>query len=184
MIDAGIKVKLRNKRVSDALNDYTWQSDQLLAELDAAPLLNMSFTEYLSCYMGELRNPPGDRRMFAVETLEGKHIGNCVYYNINEGKGEAELGVMIGNREYWDRGYGAATVDALVDLMFRQTSLQRIYLKTLESNGRARRCFQKCGFLPYSHLSRDGYKFVLMELHRSKWEEKQKESVSGSSEQQ
>jgi RimJ/RimL family protein N-acetyltransferase len=49
-----------------------------------------------------------NRRQFAVDTLEGRHIGNCAYYNIDKGGGEAEVGIMIGERSYWDKGYGTA----------------------------------------------------------------------------
>jgi len=80
---------------------------------------------------------------------------------------------MIGNRDYWDKGYGADTVTALISYIFHQTNLERIYLKTLDSNIRAQKCFQKCGFTPYGHLDRDGFNFVLMEVNRKQWQEQQ-----------
>jgi len=49
-------------------------------------------------------------------------------------------------------------------------------LKTLDDNDRAQRCFKKCGFAPYGHRNRDGFYFVLMELHRKQWEEQQVEA--------
>jgi RimJ/RimL family protein N-acetyltransferase len=81
---------------------------------------------------------------------------------------------MIGNRDYWNKGYGTDTVTTLVDYIFRQMNLKRIYLKTLDWNIRAQKSFQKCGFTPYGHLARDGYNFVLMEIYRSQWRKKQK----------
>ncbi len=171
MIAAHGRIKIRNKRLADAPNDYAWQSDPVLVQLDAAPLLTTTFTDYLSCYASELRNPPPDRRLFAIETtLDRKHIGNCVYYNINEDSQEAELGIMLGNRNYWDKGYGADAVKALVNHIFRETNLKRIHLKTLVTNERAKKCFQNCGFTPYNQVSRDGHNFVLMELHHDQWE--------------
>ena len=104
------------------------------------------------------------------------HIGNCTYYGIDRTKGEAELGIMIGNRDYWDKGYGTDAVTTLVDYILRRTKLNRIYLKTLVSNTRAQKCFKKCGFTLYGHLNRDGYNFVLMELHRKQWLEQQTET--------
>ena len=80
------------------------------------------------------------RHRFAVETLDGKHIGNCAYYGVNETKGEAELGIMIGDRDCWDKGYGADAVGTLLDYIFRRTNLKRIHLKTLDSNIRAQKC--------------------------------------------
>jgi len=170
----GTKIKLRDKRAIDALDDYSWRTDLELAQLDATPPLTISFPQYLSDYARTLYSPSPTRRPFAVETLHGKHIGNCVYYNINNTKGEAELGIMIGDRNYWDKGYGSDAVTTLVSYIFRQTNLKRIYLKTRDSNRRAQRCFQKCGFTPYGHLSKDGYSFTLMELHRKQWQEQLK----------
>ena len=130
--------------------------------------------EYLTDYGSELFFPSPARRSFAVDTLDGKHIGNCVYYNIDESRSEAELGIMIGDRHYWDKGYGADTVRVLLDHVFRITNLNRIYLKTLVSNARARKCFEKCSFTSCGHLERDGYKFLLMDLSREQWREEQR----------
>ncbi len=167
------KIKLRDKRLADALDDYIWRTDPELVRLDAAPLLTTTFPRYLSDYADELHCSSSIGHRFAVETLDGKHIGNCSYYGIDETKGEAELGIMIGNRDYWDKGYGADTVTALISYIFHQTNLERTYLKTLESNIRAQKCFQKCGFTPCGHLDRDGFNFVLMEVNRKQWQEQQ-----------
>ena len=171
----GSKIILRDKRLADAQDDYTWQTDPALARLDAVPLLATTFSQYLSDYVSELHYPSPIRYRFAIETLDGQHIGNCTYYGINEANGEAELGIMIGNRDYWDKGYGADAVATLLSYIFRRTNLKRIYLKTLDSNHRAQKCFQKCGFTPYGHLDKDGFSFVLMELHRKQWKKRQAE---------
>jgi RimJ/RimL family protein N-acetyltransferase len=173
MIDSvivkGDKVKLREKKAADAARDFAWQSDPELADLDAAPRTSISYQTYLAEYIRDIRFPIPTRRRFAIETLDDVHIGNCTYYSIDEKKGETELGIMIGNRDYWDRGYGTSAVTALVGHIFRQTRLNRIYLKTLETNDRAQECFARCGFSPYGHLKRDGYSFLLMELNRHQW---------------
>ena len=164
------RIILRDKKLADAPNDYTWRTDPELAHLDATPILTTTFQKYLSDYTGELRYPLLTRHQFAIETLDGRHIGNCVYYSINETKGEAELGIMIGTRDCWDKNYGTEAVTTLVGHIFHQTNLKRIYLKTLDSNGRAQKCFRKCGFTQYGRLARDGFSFVLMEIHRKQWE--------------
>jgi len=173
----GSKVILRAKRLADVRDDYAWQTDPELARLDAAPLLTISFSRYLSDYVSELHYPCLTRRRFAIETLDGKHIGNCTYYGINEAKGEAELGIMIGDRNCWYEGYGVDAVNTLLSYIFRRTNLKRIYLKTLDSNIRAQKCFQKCGFTLYGHLVKDGFSFVLMEINRKQWKERQANSL-------
>jgi len=165
----GGKTKLRGKRLADAPDDYAWQTDPELAELDAVSLPAITFPQYLDQYASELHYPPLTRHRFAVETLDGEHIGNCTYYDINETRGEAELGIMIGNRHYWDKGYGVDAVTTLLNHIFQRTKLNRIYLKTLVSNTRAQKCFAKCGFTTYGRRNRDSHNFVLMELHRKQW---------------
>ncbi|MFC1934458.1 GNAT family N-acetyltransferase [Chloroflexota bacterium] len=162
----GSKVILREKRLADIWDDYTWEVDTELAQLDAASLETASFPRYLLEYIHELQNPPLTRQRFAIDTLDGKHIGNCSYYNISDTKDELELGIMIGNRSYWNKGCGTDTVTTLVNYIFRHTKCDRIYLKTLELNTRAQKCFQKCGFTLCGHLVKDSFSFVIMEIHR------------------
>ncbi len=169
----GSKITLRDKNLADAPDDYAWGTDPELAHLDAAPLLTTTFARYLLDYTNQLRYLPLIRHQFAIDTLDGKHIGNCVYYDVDETKGEAELGIMIGDRSCWDKGYGAEAVTTLVSYIFQQTNLKRIYLKTLQANNRAQKCFQKCGFTPYGRLTKDGFSFVLMKIHRKQWEKQQ-----------
>ncbi len=172
----GSKIRLRDRRLADARDNYAWQTDAELVRLDAASLPTTTFAQYLSVYADELRYPPLTGYRFAVETLEGEHIGNCVSYNMDKMRGESELGILIGNRAYWDKGYGTDTIITMVSYIFCQTNLNRIYLKTLDSNTRAQQCFQKCGFNQYGHLDRDGYSFVLMEISRQQWQERQTET--------
>ncbi|MFC2025557.1 GNAT family N-acetyltransferase [Chloroflexota bacterium] len=167
------KVILREKRLADAWDNYTWATDPELAQLDAAPLVTSTFSQYLSNYINELRNPFLPSHQFAIDAPSGKHIGNCVFYNISEIREEAELGIMIGNRDYWDKGCGTDAVTTLVNHIFSQTNIRRIYLKTLELNSRAQKCFQKCSFTPYGHLGQDGFNFVLMEIYYNHWQEQQ-----------
>ena len=165
----GTKVRLREKKLTDARNDYRWQTSPELARLDAMPLPNFSFPRYLLDFVATLRNPAPKRRTFAIETLGGRHIGNCVYYNVDRAKGEVELGIMIGEHDCWDKGYGTDAVNTLVDYLFQELWLQRIHLKTLDWNGRAQRCFLKCGFAPCGQRVENGNHFLLMELKRKHW---------------
>ena len=174
----GNRIVLREKALDDAWNDYTWESDPELSYLDAASPINMTFSQYLSEYTEQLHNCPPTSRRLAVETLDSKHIGNCSYYNVSETKGEAELGIMIGDRDYWNQGYGTATVITLIDYIFGQTNINRIHLKTLESNRRAQKCFQKCGFISFGHRNKDGFSFVLMEISRIQWQEQPNKAQS------
>ena len=167
----GKKVVLRAKRIEDAANDYAWRSDEELARLDAALTLRIPYRNFLTSYTDEISRTSPRRQRFAVETRDGRHIGNCMYYNVDRGKGEAELGIMIGDRDYWDQGYGGDTVATLLQHMFNTMGLQRVYLNTLEWNVRAQRCFEKCGFVTRKKRRRYNGTFVVMDIRRSDWQQ-------------
>ena len=42
------RIKIRHKILSDAKEDYAWQTDPELAKLDAATTLDMAYPQYLS----------------------------------------------------------------------------------------------------------------------------------------
>ena len=162
----GKQVVLREKRLSDAQRDYAWRCDEELARFDAARPLRSSFPDFLATYGEELRYPSPFRQVFAVEDLKGKHIGNVMYYNINSSRGEAELGITIGEKSYWGKGYGTDALRTLARYIFDSTDLNRVYLNTLDWNIRAQRSFKKAGFVPRGTSRRDGHTFITMELRR------------------
>jgi RimJ/RimL family protein N-acetyltransferase len=106
----------------------------------------------------------------AIDTSDGRHIGNCMYYDINAEKLECELGIMIGDRDYWSQGYGTDVVKTALAHIFTTTELERVYLHTLSTNFRAQKSFTKSGFKPLRDVRRDGYEFILMEIWRKEWE--------------
>ena len=169
----GDKVILREKRIGDAQDDYAWRTDEELARLDATRTLNMPYESFLKYSREELAFDNPMSRRFAIDTHDGKHIGNCMYYDIDLRQGEAEVGIMIGDREYWGQGYGTDSVDSLLDHIFTATPLTRVYLHTLEWNHRAQRSFAKAGFRDVKKVLRSGEAFILMEISRPDWERRQ-----------
>jgi RimJ/RimL family protein N-acetyltransferase len=166
----GEKTVLREKRVEDAPGDYSWRTDEELARLDATRPLNMSYEDFLRYSKEEISFVSPLSKRLAIDTLDGKHIGNCMYYDIDVKGGEAELGVMIGDRDYWGKGYGTDSVASLLGYIFTATSLDRVYLHTLDWNERAQRSFSKTGFREVKRVRRSGQNFIRMEVLRSDWE--------------
>ncbi len=160
----GKRVLLRKKKLEDAWTDYAWKQDPELARLDATIPLDLPFSMYLVGYAEELNQNDGRTHTYAIETLGGKHIGNCSYYNLDRDRREAELGILIGEASCWDSGYGTDAVATLVHYAFRKESLKRMYLHTLVENIRAQRCFRKCGFVAGRRVARAGYDFIRMEI--------------------
>jgi RimJ/RimL family protein N-acetyltransferase len=163
----GKLVRLRAKALQDARQDYEWRRDPELADYDAAQPLSMSYRAYLATIAEELRRPSSYRRTLSIEDLaSGTHIGNVMFYGHDPTLGQSELGITIGDRRYWSRGYGTDAVRAMVRYMFRELGLKRIYLHTLESNTRAQGAFARAGFHLVRSVRRDGHDFHLLELWR------------------
>ncbi len=173
----GARIILRDKRIEDAEQDYIWRSDTELAKLDAAYPLTMTYDRFLKIYSDQLKYPTPGSHHFAACTYEGKFIGNCMYYDFDSVNMEAELGIVIGDRDYWGNAFGYDAVTTLLEHLFVEKNLKRVYLHTLEWNERAQRCFSKCGFQEVRRVRRMAYDFILMEVKRQDWMENAKERL-------
>jgi RimJ/RimL family protein N-acetyltransferase len=183
----GEKVRLRPKRLEDAFQDYVWRKDPELAELDAASPLQESYEDYLKGYAWELKHPSRHRRRFSIETLSGKYIGHCALFDIDENKREAQLGIMVADRDYWGKGYGTEAVKLLVGYGFNELRLEAINLRSLDWNIRAHKSFQKCGFVPVGRRMEGKLNFVIMRISRREWvvpDKRRSEAVRGREEEQ
>lgn len=165
----GGRIILRDKRSDDAENDYRWRSDPELARLDAAIPLTMSFERYLKLFEDQMKYPTPGSHHYSIDTLDDRFIGNCMYYDMDTVNLEAELGIVIGDRDYWSDGYGYDAVTTLLDHMFNARNLKRVYLHTLEWNGRAQKSFSKCGFNAVRPVRRMAHDFILMDVLRDDW---------------
>ena len=169
--EEGEKVRIREKRVEDIRNEYSWRVDPELSRLDATRPMTMSYEDFFRYSKEEMQFPNYRSKRLAVETLGGVHIGNIMYYDLNMQNSQAELGIMIGDKDYWSSGYGTDTVNTLLRHLFTTLELDRVYLHTLSWNYRAQASFAKSGFKLVRNVKRGGQDFILMEVLRSDWEE-------------
>ena len=126
--------------------------------------------EFNSQIAGGGRNGMG----FVIEA-DGKCIGQCALFGVDGVARTAELGITIGDKDYWGRGYGREAVALLVDYGFRHHNLHRIHLKVHAANERAHRCYRACGFVEEGRLrnhvwSNGAYDdLMVMGILRSEW---------------
>jgi len=88
---------------------------------------------------------------FAIET-DGKLIGFCGLNHRDVFAATAELGITIGDKAYWGRGYGREAVALLVEYGFTKLNLRRVYLRVHGRNERAIRAYRACGFVEEGRL--------------------------------
>ena len=166
-LPSGKKVRLRPRRLEDAADQYRWRCDEELCRLDASIPTNFAFSEFLDRYSVELEYP-GLACTLAIDTLDGKHIGECSLFNFDVLSNTAELGVLIGEKDFWGRGYGTDTLNILLSDIFATSDLNRLLLRTLDWNIRAQKCFEKCGFTASGRVASGDYCFIVMEIARQK----------------
>lgn len=97
-------------------------------------------------------------RMVAGEGKDGYHFVMCLLesgqpfgtiglFDLDHVNGSAGMGIAIGEKALWGQGLGTDALNALVDFGFGELRLQRIWLDVYDFNPRARRSYEKCGFV-------------------------------------
>lgn len=91
---------------------------------------------------------------FAITANEatGKLIGQCGLFRHDQLGRTVELGITIGVREYWARGYGREAVALLVDYAFRLRNMRKVHLSVHATNTRAIRSYTAAGFVEEGRL--------------------------------
>jgi len=164
----GEKVRLRPVENEDIPRFLEWEKDAEIARW-----AGKKFDTVEDARDWHLR-PSLQHRTFAIELLDGRLIGEIEVLNIVWKTGTAEIRVLIGEKDLWDRGLGEDAVSTLVNAYFRITALQEIFLRVDEDNGRAKRCYQKVGFKPEGKVTckwEDGSPrtLLLMKLRKADW---------------
>ena len=85
------------------------------------------------------------RSIFSIYS-EKVHIGEA-QLSIDESLGDVQMSVLIGDKEYWHKGYGTQTVLALLEHSFLNLGLYRAWVDIPEFNDHAIKLFEKIGFI-------------------------------------
>jgi len=113
---------------------------------------------------------------FVIE-VDDECIGHCGLFHIDTAARHCELGITIGERDYWGRGYGREAVGLLLDYAFRIRNLRRVWLEVHAANERAIRAYKACGFVEEGRMR--GHVWlagryvdnVIMGVMREEWRE-------------
>lgn len=121
-----------------------------------------------------------DDLILAIEVREGDswvHVGNIGLHRIDWKNRVATLGIVIGEKGYWDKGYGTEAVRTMLRHAFFELGLNRVELETYSFNPRAQRCYERVGFrregVRRQALYRDGkfHDVITMGILRVEFEE-------------
>ena len=81
-----------------------------------------------------------------VDLKTNKPIGRCMLFAVDQVDRRAMFGIGIGDKTYWDKGYGQEATRLLLDYGFNLLNLHNIMLGVYSFNQRAIACYKKIGF--------------------------------------
>lgn len=85
--------------------------------------------------------------MFAIVAKHNKlHIGNIKLGCINWVHRFADLGIMIGDKRYWSKGFGQEACRLLLEYAFNRLNLNKVFLGVYATHNFALRAYKKIGF--------------------------------------
>ena len=109
-------------------------------------------------------------------------IGTCSFMAIESIHRSAEAGIFIGDKDYWNQGYGTEAMRLLLKFGFEDLNFHRIWLRVLESNHRARKSYLKAGYIEEGRYRKAEFRhgkyndIILMSILQDEWfTKKQKE---------
>jgi RimJ/RimL family protein N-acetyltransferase len=163
---------------TDAEAFSQWSRDSEYMRLSDAGVVQMWTIKQTAQFIEkELEGESMSMFAFSIHTLDNHRlVGEIDLSGINWLSGEAIVGIGIGDRNDWGKGYGTDAMQVVLRFAFRELNLHRVFLNTFEYNPRAIRSYAKCGFKHEGHqrgaLNREGRRWdlIFMGILKEEWE--------------
>lgn len=172
----GEKIRLRAVERADLELFHIWVNDpEVTRNLTIRVPISMVDEEN---WFEAIASRNQNEKPLAIDIRDGegwKMIGNCVVFSIEPLNSMAELGIVIGDKNEWNKGYGTETMALLARHCFETLNLNRAYLHVYAENMRAIRAYEKAGFSREGCLRQAVYKHgayddvIVMSMLRSEW---------------
>ncbi len=126
--------------------------------------------ELIITYLKKILSSKQD--IFFSVFVKKKMIGTLKISKINKRNKSAEIGIMIGEKKYWNRGFGKILIKYLIVYCFEKISLKKIYCGTLKKNIGMKKVFLNLGFqiidnfnIKFENRTYASYKFELKKVN-------------------
>jgi len=174
----GKRVRLRAIEREDIPTFVRWLNDR---EVTQFLLVNSPFSKAMEeeWFEGQLKHPPHEGQVLAIEAKVGDqwlHIGNTGIHQVDPVNHSAEFGILIGEKAYWNQGYGGEATRLALQHGFDDLNLHRIFLRVYANNPRAIACYTTAGFVLEGALRQAIYKNgayideIVMGILKSEWD--------------
>jgi RimJ/RimL family protein N-acetyltransferase len=140
------RVYLRPLSVQDAEISWKWRNDPEIWKYTGSRPDKYITPEIERAWLKEVLEDPSSYRYAICIKDTNEYIGNVQITGIDCNTGEGEFHIFIGEKKYWNRGYGSEATKMMIDLARSELSLKRIVLHVNRENLPALKIYEKCGF--------------------------------------
>jgi RimJ/RimL family protein N-acetyltransferase len=154
----GERVYLRSIERDDLQRCHDWMNEEEL-RATIAQRYPMSLARQADWIERATRGQDSSELTLAICLFEGdRHIGNCGLVQIDRDNATATLGILIGEKDCWGKGYGEDAVRTLCLYGFDEMNLHKIRLDVYETNSRAMKTYERVGFRREGLLREDAFR--------------------------
>ena len=150
--------------------------------MDSGPAHIVSARDATAFFDKQVSDQNSGDYFFCVRRLaDDSLIGEMVLEVVNWRSGDAFVGLSIGERENWGKGYGTEMMSLLLQYAFLEVNLRRVTLNVFEYNPRAIRVYEKVGFRHEGrfrkYMNKEGRRWdmLFMGILREEWIEQNME---------
>lgn len=126
-------------------NWYMWLNDPEVTRYQDKGIFPNSFEKQKS-YFEYLSKSQNDIVFAIIFASDGKHIGNIGLHRIDYIHRHADVGIILGEKEYWNRGFATKCIQALVQYAGNSLNLHRLTSYIMIENTGSLKAFSKVGF--------------------------------------
>lgn len=142
----GEKLYLRGLERTDLEGEYfDWLNDREVTKfLDSGVFPNT--VDKMEEYYRNIALSPNNVMLAIIDNESDKHIGNIKLGPINWITRIAPLGIMIGNKEFWGKGYGTEAIRLVLDYAFKRLNLHKVTAGIAAIHQASTKAFKEAGF--------------------------------------
>jgi len=136
---------IRPFKDADAKLWQSWDVDPLIQAHMPEPINEPQDIGEQHEYMKECEEEE-DGYYWSIEAVTGPTVGTVALTDINEHHKLAEIGILIGDKDYWGKGVATEVVTAVIDFAFNELGMVRISAETEAENIAVSKVLEKVGF--------------------------------------
>jgi ribosomal-protein-alanine N-acetyltransferase len=134
-------------------NYYNWMNDEEITRFLESRWSVFSMDD-LKKYVQAMNSSQSGFLFGIFLTKTNEHIGNIKIGNINPVHRYGDLGLIIGIKKVWGKGYGTEAVKLATDFAFKELNLNKLIAGIYEGNTGSYRAFIKAGYQDAGRLKK------------------------------